>query len=269
MAFKVPFKIGKKKTAPADDWSDSALEADTGSTPDTTEPADAFGADIAGDKAPARKNLSPILLAAGAVLLMVAVGLGVYFLFLNQPAEDADVPIAVTQPGAPTPGAPETEVVTPAKTPAKKPVRVVKAPTKPVEDPSKIAVKPAPNATIKVKPGRAGLIPPGTKTPSVQSQPGKPAAAVPKPNQPRPIDIMRDGVAGQNGKGLPQAAAVPVVHPTPPLTPALKAQLKTLWQQGAAAKHRGNKAAAKRAWQKMLQLRPGHPGIQEAIDKLG
>jgi hypothetical protein len=258
-------KFGKKKDAPADDWSDSALEADTGSTPATTEPADAFGADIAADTAPARKNLAPVFLAAGAVLLLVAAGLGVYFLFLNKPAVDADAPIAVTQPGTPTPEAPPANAVAPEQTPVKKTVRVVR---KPADEPGKITVKPAPNATIKVKPGRAGLIPPGTKTPAVQPQPGKPPAAVPKPNLPKPVDVMPDGVAGQNGKGLPPAAAVPVIHPTPPLTPALKAQLKTLWQQGAAAKHRGDKAAAKRAWQKMLQLRPGHPGVQEAIDKL-
>lgn len=129
-------------------------------------------------------------------------------------------------------------------------------------------MKPAPGEIVKVKPGRAGLIPPGTKVPSVQSLPGKPASAVPKPNLPKPVEIMRDGEAGQQGKGLPAASAVPVMHPTSALPPALQAQLKTLWQQGAAAKHRGDKAAAKRAWQKMLQVRPGHPGVQEAIDKL-
>lgn len=266
MAFKVPFTIGKKKSAPTDDWSDSALGADTGSTPATTEPADAFGDNIVTDtSAPARKSLSPILLAAGAVLLLTAVGLGVYFLFLNKPAEDADQPVVAVQPGVrvPKPGAPAA----PPKTPAK-PVRVVQKPAKPVADPNKITVKPARGEVVKVKPGRAGLIPPGTKTPSVQPQPGKPPAVVPKPNMPKPVPIMRDGVAGQQGKGLPLASAVPVVQPAPAISPALKAQLKTLWQQGAAAKHRGDKAAAKRAWQKMLQLRPGHPGVQQAIDKL-
>jgi hypothetical protein len=251
-------KIGKKKDAPTDDWSDSALAADAGSTPAAPEPADAFDDTIATDTAP-RKNLAPIFMAAGAVLLLTAIGLGVYFLFLNKPAQDAGAPIVVAQTETPAPGAPAANTAAPPKTPAKKPAR-------PADDPKKIAVKPAPNAVVKVKPGRAGIVPPGTTAPAVQPQPGKPAAAVPKPNVPRPVPVMPDGVAGQQGKGLPQAAAVRVVNPT--LSPALKARLKTLWQQGAAAKHRGDKAAAKRAWQKILQLRPGHPGIQEAIDKL-
>lgn len=266
------FKIGKKNAAPADDWSDSALGTDAGSTPGPVDPADTFGTGSAAAVAPARKSLSPILLAAGAVLLLTAVGLGVYFKFLNKPIEEAAAPVVVKTPDAP-PVTPQTQPPgakppSPRPAPAKKTVRVVQAPGKPAADPHKIVVTPAPNVAVKVKPGRAGLIPPGTKTPAVQSQPGKPAAAVPKPDLPRPIPIMRDGVAGQDGKGLPPASAVPVVHPTPAVSPALKAQLKTLWQQGAAAKHRGDKAAARRAWQKILQLSPGHPGIQEAIDKL-
>jgi hypothetical protein len=44
--------------------------------------------------------------------------------------------------------------------------------------------------------------------------------------------------------------------------------LKSLWKQGADAKHRGDYDGARRAWTKILQLRPGHPGIQGAIDKL-
>ncbi len=260
-------KIGKKKDVPADDWSDSASDADAGSTPVATEPADSFGDSIVTDTEPPRKNLAPVMLAAGAVLLLTAIGLGVYFLFLNKPAQDADNPIMVQQPGAPV-----TEMVPPGEAPVavpvKKTVRVVKKPAQPVDDPTKIAVNPTGNVTVKVKPGRAGIVPTGTSTPSVQSQSGMPAAAVPKPNMPRPIPVMPDGVAGQQGKGLPPASAVPVVHPTPALSPALKSELKTLWQQGAAAKHRGDKAAAKRAWQKMLQLHPGHPGVQEAIDKL-
>ena len=111
-------------------------------------------------------------------------------------------------------------------------------------------------------------MPPGTKAPALNSAGNKPPAIVPAPGMPNPVEIMRDGVAAQDGKGLPPAAAVPVVRPAAPIPPALKSQLKILWQQGAAAKHRGDKAAAKRAWQKMLQLRPGHPGVQEAINKL-
>ena len=260
-------KIGKKKDTPADDWSDAALGADTGSTP-VTEPADSFSDNIATDSAPPRKSLAPVMLAAGAVLLLTAIGLGVYFMFLNKPAQDAEAPIVVQQPGAPlTPG--KIPVKAPGKTPVKKsPVIVATKPAQPVDDPDKIVVNPAPNVTMKVKPGRAGITTPGTTTPAVQSQFGKPPSMAPKPNQPKPIDIMRDGVAGQDGKGLPAGAAVPVVRPAGPVPAALMAQLKALWRDGAAAKQRGDKAGAKRAWQKMLKLRPGHPGVQEAIEKL-
>ena len=258
------FNIGKKKTAPADDWSEAALAGDAGSNPDNAEPANAFGDNIvADDAAPARKSLAPVLLAAGAVLLLTAVGLGVYFLFLNKPAQDADEPIVATAPAVGL--KPAVKTTPPVKAPTKTPVRVVK---KPADDPKKIVVNPAPGTVVKVKPGRAGLVPPGTKVPALDSAGDKPPAMVPTPNTSTPVDIMRDGVAGQSGKGLPVAAAVPVVRPAGPISPALKARLKTLWQQGAAAKHRGDKAAARLAWQKILKLRPGHPGIQEAIDKL-
>jgi cytochrome c-type biogenesis protein CcmH/NrfG len=52
------------------------------------------------------------------------------------------------------------------------------------------------------------------------------------------------------------------------ISPALKAELSQLWLQGANAKWRKDYAGARRAWTKMLQLRPGHPGVQSAIDKL-
>lgn len=52
------------------------------------------------------------------------------------------------------------------------------------------------------------------------------------------------------------------------VAPAIMAQLKSLWKQGAAAKKRGDFAGARAAWKKMLQLQPNHPGVQSAIDKL-
>ena len=72
--------------------------------------------------------------------------------------------------------------------------------------------------------------------------------------------------------GVPIAPGAVVVTgglaPTVPLTPALQSQLKALWKQGAAAKRARNIAGARAAWTKMLQLRPNHPGVQSAIDKL-
>lgn len=141
--------IGKKKDAPADDWSNSALDADAGSTPGASEPADTFGNNIVADaSASARKSVSPILLAAGAVLLLTAIGLGVYFLVLNKPAQDDDAPIATAPtglppthvgpkpvPAKPTPDkTPVGGVKSPVKTPVKSPV---KSPATPVADPAK------------------------------------------------------------------------------------------------------------------------------------
>ena len=57
----------------------------------------------------------------------------------------------------------------------------------------------------------------------------------------------------------PDAGAVP---------PQIMIKLKRLWKQGAAAKKRRDYAGARRSWQEMLRVRPGHPGVQEAIDKL-
>ena len=64
------------------------------------------------------------------------------------------------------------------------------------------------------------------------------------------------------------APALSGPKPTVLLTPALLKQLKALWNQGAAAKKRGDIAGARAAWTKMLQLRPNHPLVQSAIDKL-
>jgi Domain of unknown function (DUF5916)/Carbohydrate family 9 binding domain-like len=58
----------------------------------------------------------------------------------------------------------------------------------------------------------------------------------------------------------------PTVQTT--ISPFLLLQLKALWKQGADAKHRGDFEGARRAWQRALQIAPGHPGFQEAIDKL-
>ena len=64
------------------------------------------------------------------------------------------------------------------------------------------------------------------------------------------------------------APAKSAVVPAKSAVPATPARLKTLWRQGADAKHRGDIAGARRAWQEMLVLSPRHRGIQSAIDKL-
>lgn len=71
--------------------------------------------------------------------------------------------------------------------------------------------------------------------------------------------------------GIAPAGAPPAqtkVVPAVDLTPQVKKRLQELWKQGADAKHRGDIAGARAAWEEMLRVRPGHPLVQEAIDKL-
>lgn len=252
-------RIGKKKDEPAaapnDDWSDAALlgQQDAPSpvvAPTTTsEPADEFVTDNFAP-APAKKAMSPALLAGGLVLLLTALGVGAYFAFFNTPPED-EAPPALPPRTARRPAAPT------AVTPAPKTTRL------------RVPVKPgAGTAAKKVLPGRAGIVSPGLKVPAIRPKTGKVPAVVPRRNMPTPVPLMPDGMAAQSGKGSSPGATVQIVRPVAALTPALMTQLKALWNQGAAAKRERNYDGARRAWQRMLQLRPGHPGVQEAIDKL-
>lgn len=253
-------RIGKKKDAdaPTDDWSDAALLGqpdNTIPTPSpavapTPDPADAFVADTFAP-VPQKKAKSPALLAGGLVLLLTAAGVGAYFAFFNKPAEDDTLiapPTMAGRPGMPgKPGLPG-EPGLPGRP------GMPGAPAPVPGGPGTAAAPKAPKAT-------ASRTTTTTKVKVVVAP-----TPTPKPTPPPPL--MPDGKAGQSGKGSSLGTTVEIVRPTPPLTPALKAQLKALWNQGAAAKHERNYGGARRAWQKMLQLRPGHPGVQEAIEKL-
>lgn len=48
----------------------------------------------------------------------------------------------------------------------------------------------------------------------------------------------------------------------------LKWKLKKLWDEGAEAKHDADFVRARARWQEILRLKPNHPGIQEALQKL-
>lgn len=91
--------------------------------------------------------------------------------------------------------------------------------------------------------------PPQSAPPQAVAQ--VPPANIAKPAAPKPV----------------MAPAKPAAPMAPP-TPQMQAQLKKMWKQGAAAKHRKDYATARRMWTQMLQMRPNHPGIQEAINKL-
>lgn len=117
------------------------------------------------------------------------------------------------------------------------------------------------------QPGRLGITPPGTdpRVPAIApSTPGQPPRMAPVLGSPTPMQPpdFAEGIPGRRGgrNEVVLAPRAPVASP---------AQLKELWKQGAAAKDRGDKAAALRAWSEILRLSPGHPGIQEAIAKLG
>lgn len=206
-------------------------------TPDTdseTIPPDTPATDPApfdppaDDLAPSKKTLSPLLLAAGLASLVVAIGVGAYFFFFASKVEEIEVPDTPLSQQA---QAPET---VPGEEPEFDDDPFAPAPESPVEK----APKPVSTQVV------------------VQEQ-----------LPPRPPAI-RDRIAAQSGKGLQPNNTVPTVTVYPEPSPELRAQLQTLWEQGAAAKWRGDYAAARRAWSEILRLRPGHPGIQEAIDKL-
>ena len=254
-------RIGKKKDAPAgeasnaptDDWSDAALLGQSDEPISAPTPAVAPGAaiDPADDfvtetfaPAPRKKPVSPALLAGGLVLFLTVVGVGAYFAFFNTPVEE-DAPIAAPRRVA--------KIVRPTPIPVK----------------LKTPVKSKTGAPVKkVAPGRAGIASPGTKTPALRSSLGKAPSVVPKPNMPTPVPLMPDGMAAQPGKGSMPGTTVQIVRPVAPVATALQAQLKALWKQGADAKHERNYNGARAAWGKMLKLHPGHPGVQEAIEKL-
>ena len=116
--------------------------------------------------------------------------------------------------------------------------------------------KPAPEEepVVATNPGLRARNPVAPTSPS-----GGPANAV-NPG------IAVDGVPIAPGAVIQTGLVGP--RPTVPLTPGLLKQLKDLWKKGAAAKNKGDIAGARAAWTKMLQLRPNHPGVQDAINKL-
>ncbi len=123
-------------------------------------------------------------------------------------------------------------------------------------------------------------------TPGVTSPDGvAPSGAVPAPGEPSGAvnqGIAVDGVAiapgvvvrqapigsGAPGTALGTAPATGTSGAGSNLTPAVKAQLKALWNKGAEAKHSGDFAGARAAWTQMQKLRPNNADVQAAIDKL-
>lgn len=119
-----------------------------------------------------------------------------------------------------------------------------------------------------LRPGQAGIVPPGTDPRApvfAPSRVGQPPRMAPAQGAPTPIQppYYAEGIPGRRG-GRNEIVLAPRA-----MEPASPSRLKELWNQGAAAKDRGDLAATRRAWGEILRLSPGHPGIKEAIDKLG
>jgi hypothetical protein len=231
--------------------------------------------DLVNTSAPPKKKSSPALLGGGAVALVV-LALGAWrFLGASSvpPVDSSDASAPVTQPvapGAANAGSPSTA---PSPAAARRAV-APGGPKRPSPAAQRVALKPRPGQNAKVaavkraavrNPGRVGERPPSLPAgvPALApARPGQPPRFVPVQGAPTPV-APPDGLEGTPGRfGGRSDVVISSIAPSAAL-------LKELWNQGAAAKARGDKAAARRAWSRILQLSPGHPGIQQAIDKLG
>lgn len=98
---------------------------------------------------------------------------------------------------------------------------------------------------------------------------GGPAAKSGAANNTAQTGQPAPGVTAASSQPQATAAAAhgPVVHRATH-TPALMARLNALWQNGRAAKHRGDYPAARRDWTTALRLCPGHPGFRESLNAL-
>jgi hypothetical protein len=242
---------------PAPDSAATVPGASASTPPAATAAAPMEEASIAG-AAPRRPGASPILLAGGLVFLIVAVAVGAWLAFFSAPVEDTSTPVAPVAQRPPRPVAPP-----PATKVIETRPKVVGA--KPLP---KTKVVPPRTPVTRVAPGKAGIAPKAATPPAIAPRkPGQAPRVEPVKGVPTPV-VPPPGMAGLPGKGSTATTTVQIVRPASAASPALARQLKALWNQGAAAKHRGDYAGARRAWTKMLQLHPGHAGVQDAINKL-
>lgn len=155
----------------------------------------------------------------------------------------------------------------PTDTPPAPPIVAQAPPAVPVQ-PVKKASKPA------------STNPSAPKTPVTANPPEVAAGPLKRPGtqnwvkgvtKPLPVPNGLEATPGQPGSSTPQVRVVKSSVGASSAAPANSkaAAMKKLWNEGAQAKHKGNNAAARKAWQQILELDPQHPGIQEAISKLG
>ena len=260
-------RLGKKKDADTTVVTDADGNTAVVTEPTTTAlPSEDQFADLIPDNLPTkRRGPSPAILG-GAALALVAAAVGAWWLFGRQTVEETEtIPAPATTRVAvkPAPSAPAMSAT---------PAMGAKPPTTPVAKATAVV------KTVKVaggrpmsRPEKAGIVPP-------KVAPGKPAIAAPKPGGvprfvpvrgvPTPVPLIRPGMAGKAGRRADRRQVLVVTPNIAAQGGALQAQLDALWKAGAAAKHRGDNAAARNQWQRILELDPGHAGIQEAINKL-
>ena len=135
---------------------------------------------------------------------------------------------------------------------------------------------------VPPKPGKTPPIPKPTTPdkPAVTVDPNQPVVDVlPRPGdatwvkgiqKPLPVPNGLQATPGLQGSNTPQVQVIGGTVGASGSAPAnsKQAAMDRLWKSGAAAKHRGDFATARKDWKRILELTPGHPGIQEAIDKL-
>jgi len=134
---------------------------------------------------------------------------------------------------------------------------------------------------VPPKPGKmpAATNPAAQQKPAATVNPSQPVVStLPRPGdanwvkgvkKPLPVPNGLEATPGQPGSNTPQVSVVPqTVSGTSAPANSKDAAMKKLWDSGAAAKHRGDYATARKDWQRILELDPGHAGIQAAINKL-
>ncbi len=138
------------------------------------------------------------------------------------------------------------------------------------ETPAPVVAANPPSETIPSTPGAAN----DTMPSGAVAAPGGPSGAV---NQGIAVDgvpitpgaVVRQAPIGSvaPNTALGTAPATALGGANANVTPAVKAQLKALWNKGAEAKHSGDFAGARAAWTQMQNLRPS-AAVKSAIDKL-
>lgn len=264
--------FGGKKATPNQEVQPTPIVPPEPVPPDTAPienyaaPPETYSAPPVTVTRPARSPLLPILGGLGA-LALAGVGFLAYSKMNATPTDEGTLAAVPLMPHRPRPAPPGGK---PAPPPHKVNMAVAGQTTATGTPKTPAQVRTVPVAAL-------GIAPSGSKGPIMApATPGGIARMVPEHGAPTPIHPPPGRAAHPGKAGSPNTVAVVrPVHTTPAgaksgtsAASPQDAQLKTLWRQGADAKHHNNYQEARRAWQAALKLAPGHPGFQDAINKL-